>query len=63
MHKVYAKLMGRKPLGKERCDITLPKGMKAELMEAAQTEGKTLSDLFAEWGREYLRKASKRKVE
>lgn len=48
--------MGRKPLGKERVDITLPKGMKEQLQEAATTDGKTLSDLVADLAREFLKK-------
>lgn len=51
---IYAKPMGRKPLGKERVDITLPKDLKKQLQDAATEDGKTLSDLIADLGREYL---------
>jgi metal-responsive CopG/Arc/MetJ family transcriptional regulator len=53
---IYTKSMGRKPLGKERVDITLPKGMKEQLQEAATDAGKTLSDLIADIARDYLKK-------
>lgn len=53
---IYARAMGRKPLGKERVDITLPKGMKEQLQQAATDEGKTLSDLIADLARDYLKR-------
>jgi len=53
---IYTKPMGRKPLGKERVDITLPKGMKEQLQDVATEEGKTLSDLIADIAREFLKR-------
>jgi metal-responsive CopG/Arc/MetJ family transcriptional regulator len=53
---IYAKGMGRKPLGKERVDITLPKGMKEQLQQAATDDGKTLSDLIADLARDFLKR-------
>jgi metal-responsive CopG/Arc/MetJ family transcriptional regulator len=58
---IHTKIMGRKPLGKERLDITLPKGMKEQLQEIATAEGQTLSDLFADLAREFLRKRERAK--
>lgn len=53
---IYTKQMGRKPLGRERVDITLPKGMKHLLQKVATGDGKTLSDLIAELARDFLKK-------
>jgi metal-responsive CopG/Arc/MetJ family transcriptional regulator len=60
----YTRRMGRKALGKERINITLPKGMADELLEAAAKDGRDRSDLIAELAREYLqkRRSSARKV-
>jgi metal-responsive CopG/Arc/MetJ family transcriptional regulator len=56
---IYSKRMGRKPLGKERINITLPKGMPKELMDAASLLGKDRSDLIADIAREYLARRAK----
>lgn len=53
---IYTRSMGRKPLGKDRVDITLPKGMKEQLQDVATAEGKTLSDLIADLAREFLKR-------
>ena len=53
--------MGRKPLGKDRINITLPKGMAQQLIDAAAEEGRDRSDLIAELAREYLRRREKAK--
>jgi hypothetical protein len=53
---IYTKPMGRKPLGRERINITLPKGMAQALMEDARGDSRDRSELIEELAREYLRK-------
>lgn len=52
---IYTQKMGRKRLDKERADITLPRGMKKQLQDIVEADGKTLSELFADLARDYLR--------
>lgn len=60
---IYTQLMGRKPLGRERVDITLPKGMKRKLQEIAESDGKTLSELMAGIMRDYLLKRERSAID
>lgn len=51
--------MGRKRLGRERINITLPEGMADELTEAASEQGWDRSRLIEELARAYLKKRKK----
>lgn len=51
---IYTQPMGRKPLGRERIDVTLPKGMPQELMELAQQQSRDRSHLIEDACREYV---------
>jgi metal-responsive CopG/Arc/MetJ family transcriptional regulator len=55
---IYSGGMGRKKLGRERINITLPKGMAEELSLAAAEEGRDRSDLLTELSMDYLNKRS-----
>ena len=57
----YTRRMGRKALGKERFNITLPKGMGQEMIDAAKEEGRDRSDVIAELCRDWLRKRQREK--
>lgn len=58
---MYTAFMGRKKLGKDRINITLPAGMADELLAAANEEGRDRSDVIAELARDYLRKRAREK--
>lgn len=55
--------MGRKKLGRERINITLPEGMSDEATAAAADQGWDRSRLIEELLRTYLKKWRKEKEE
>lgn len=55
--------MGRKKLGRERINITLPEGMADALTEAATEKGWDRSRLLEELAAAYLKKREKEKGE
>ena len=57
----YTGDMGRKKLGRDRINITLPTGMADELLDAANAEGRDRSEVIAELARGWLRKKAKEK--
>lgn len=48
--------MGRKPLGKDRYNITCPPKVMADFDAAVAAQGKTRSDVLADLMREYAKK-------
>jgi metal-responsive CopG/Arc/MetJ family transcriptional regulator len=52
--------MGRRKLGRERINITLPKGMPDELTAAAEERGLDRSRLLQELAEAYLKKRRER---
>lgn len=56
MWMIYTKLMGRKPLGRERINITLAAGIPNALTEVASEQGRDRSSLLDELARDYLKK-------
>lgn len=57
----YTRRMGRKALGKDRINITLPKGMAQEMIDVAAEDGRDRSDVIAELCRDWLRKRKREK--
>lgn len=53
--------MGRRKLGRERINITLPHGMAEELSQAAAEKGWDRSQLIEELARRYLEKEREKK--
>lgn len=60
---INTKKMGRKKLGRERINITLPEGMADALTEAATEKGWDRSRLLEELATAYLKKREKEKGE
>ncbi len=58
---INSKQMGRKKLDRERINITLPKGMADELIEAATEKGWDRSRLLEELAAAFLKKRAKEK--
>jgi metal-responsive CopG/Arc/MetJ family transcriptional regulator len=60
---ITTRVMGRKKLGRDRINITLPAGMADALTEAATEKGWDRSRLIEELAAAYLKKREKEKKE
>jgi metal-responsive CopG/Arc/MetJ family transcriptional regulator len=55
VYMTYTRTMGRRPLGREHINITLPKGMPKAMLDAAAAEGRDRSSVIEELCREWLK--------